>query len=142
MEHFVGIMFEQRLRTPTDRQAVQGIFKKVWGRSLQPQERPSMSVNAHTVQVGRAILPRVDRAAARSSAEGASQSAAASLRLLGSQLQPLEAAMQVLLRFVDTTSYQHMHSVSKCNHTFLIKAAVLLPSTIWILCFLQRWILR
>ena len=125
MEHFVGIMFEQRLRTPTDRQAVQDIFKKVWGRSLQPQERPSMTVNEHTVRVGRAILPRVDTAAARSSAEGASQNAAASLRLLGSQLQPLEAAMQVLFHFVDPTSYRHMNPTTTCNVTFLTKVAVL-----------------
>lgn len=95
VEHFVGIMFVQRLRTPTDRQAVRDIFQKVWGRGLQPQERPSISVTPTTVRVGRAILPRADAAAAGgSSSEAGSLSAAASLRLLGSQLQPLEAAVQ------------------------------------------------
>ena len=96
MEHFVGMMFVQRLRTPTDRQAVHGIFERVWGRPLRPEERPSLSVTPSTVRAGRAILLRVDSAAASgSSAEGVSQGAAASLRLLGSQLRPLEAALQV-----------------------------------------------
>lgn len=88
----MGIMFVQRLRTPTDRQAVQHCFQRVWGRALQPQERPSVTVTPMTARVGRAILPRVD--AAGSSAEGGAAAAAASLRLLGSQLQPLEAAVQ------------------------------------------------
>ena len=96
MEPFTYIDFVQRLRSKADRQAVTDVFQRVWGRALRPQLRPTVTVTPDVVRIGRACLPRVSssKAAAAGAAEGA-HPAAASLRLLDSQLQRLESTMQV-----------------------------------------------
>ncbi|KAF6262490.1 hypothetical protein COO60DRAFT_1699221 [Scenedesmus sp. NREL 46B-D3] len=59
-EHFVGVLFTQRLRAATDRQRLQALFQQVWGRPLAaasslavtPQSSASSSSSSDEQQLG------------------------------------------------------------------------------------------
>jgi midasin len=105
-EHFVGVLFTQRLRAASDRQQLQLLFQQVWGRQLTaassvavtPQASASSSSNAQQQQgevsdlfacspavvvtplelrVGMARIPRAAGAAAAAGSSSSSSSSSA-----------------------------------------------------------------
>jgi midasin len=67
-EHFVHVLFEQRLRSQEDRQRVAAIWEEVWGAPLRravagsgsTADMISLDVTPKGVRIGRALLPRGD----------------------------------------------------------------------------------
>ena len=90
IEHFIDMVFLQRLRTPADRAAVTAVLETVWGRPLRQHWRPSVTLDLDTVRVGRAVVPRASDTAAAT---------APGLRIQNGSLRPLEAVMQVGMLF-------------------------------------------
>jgi midasin len=101
-EHFVGVLFTQRLRAASDRQRLQALFHQVWGRPLKAasslavtphsstssssgseQQRqcealdaftssPAVVVTPHELRVGMARIPRAAGAAAAAASNSTS----------------------------------------------------------------------
>ena len=94
VEHFVDMVFLQRLRTPADRHAVAATFNTIWGRALHQRGRPSVALDPATVRVGRAVVPRADNEGALVGVDSAPASGK-DLRLQNGSLRALEAVMQV-----------------------------------------------
>ena len=57
MQHFAGMLLEQRLRTPKDRLAVRELLL-ARGFELAEASKPSSAISATALQIGWAHLPR------------------------------------------------------------------------------------
>lgn len=99
VEHFVGMLFVQRLRTDADRQHVRALFARVWGRPLSESPRPALLLSPERLRIGWARLARADRSTSGSAASGGGSSpdtngSAEALQLLAWQAPLLESAAQ------------------------------------------------
>jgi hypothetical protein len=57
--HYARMLFLQRLRTATDRDAALRLLEESWGRSLGcGWQRASLAITPELIRVGRAVVPR------------------------------------------------------------------------------------
>jgi len=78
-EHYLGVLFTQRLRTAADRSRVQQLFEQVWGRPLHAASTTAVMPASHTAAAA-ATPPAgaADATASSSSGVGAAAAAVAS----------------------------------------------------------------
>ncbi|KAJ2419303.1 AAA ATPase midasin, partial [Coemansia sp. RSA 2524] len=57
VDAFVAMLYEQRMRTRSDRHHVRALFRSVFGRDL-PSRIPTLHITEDTVQVGHSVLQR------------------------------------------------------------------------------------
>lgn len=94
VEHFMSMLFIQRLRTESDRDFVRRCFQRVWGRELVEVQRPALLLTPHQLRIGCANVHRKEGISCQLGGPGTSGQRPEDLQLLTWQLPLLESAAQ------------------------------------------------